>query len=140
MKAFKIVLSFVVLTFLVACDEDSPSKEEKFIRKLRFTWSLEGVTVDGKNVTNSFPNLTLTVDKKKTYTVANPVSPIWAASGTFEFEKVPNSDLFNIIRDDGIHITVTELTETTLKYKLTYVASGGRTKSVSGDYEFSMSK
>lgn len=145
MKTYKIILSLVLMagiTLFSACggDPEEPSKEKQFLNKLSITWNLESATVGGKDVTESFPGLSLSVSADKTYSVTNPVSPIWTASGIFTLEEVPNSDLFNIIRDDGTIITVTELTETTLKYKFPYTAPHGRIKGVSGEYEFVMIK
>jgi len=144
MKTYKIILSLVLIagiTLFSACDDpEDPSKEKQFLNKLSITWNLESATVGGKDVTESFPGLSLSVSADKTYYVANPVSPIWAASGTFTLEKVSGSDLFNIVRDDGTIITVTELTENTLKYKFPYTAPDGRVNGVSGEYEFVMIK
>ncbi len=144
MKPYKVLLSLFLVAgmlFIAACDgSDGPSKEQKFIQQLSFSWKVDRVMLGGKDVTRSFNSLNLVVNSDKTYSVTNPVSPIWPAEGTFELEEVSNSDLFNFLRDDGVVISVTELTSSTLKFTLPYVASGARTNGISGDYEFSMTR
>jgi hypothetical protein len=143
MKIYKILLSLVLIAgipFFSACDPEDPSKEKQFLNKLSITWNMKSATLGWKDVTKSFHGLSLSINADQTYSATNPVPPIWTASGVFTLEEVPNSDLFNIIRDDGTIITVTELTETTLKYKFPYVAPGGRIKGISGEYEFVMIK
>lgn len=144
MKTYKITLSFFVLlgiTLIAACDgPESPSKEQQFLNQLTFSWTLHSASVGGKDVTSSFPGLNLSISSDRSYTVVNAVAPIWPESGTFTLEPVDNSDLFNIVRDDGAVITVIELSETVLKYTMPYTSAGGRTKSVSGNYEFVMTR
>jgi hypothetical protein len=123
-----------------ACDgSDDPTEEQLFLKRLEGRWTLTtgSVKVDGRDVTNSFAGMEITFSSDKTYVVANPVSPIWPATGAFTLERV-SSDLFNILRDDQILITVEALTSSTVTMSFHYTSPNGRTKEVSGEYVFVM--
>ena len=139
-----LLLALVVgIVFIQSCDSESgPSEEQLFLDKLKGTWTLTTghATLDGKDVTNSFPGMEISFAADKNYTVTHPVSPIWPASGTFRLEKSGSSGLFNIIRSDDILITVSDLAASTVTLKFQYTSAGGRSKSVSGQYEFVMNR
>lgn len=143
MKINRMMLMIAVLAIgiLVGCDDEAPSKEEVFLKDLNGAWTLSAgrVTTGGKDVTNAFKGMEITFTTGKTYTVTNPLTPIWPASGTFSLETGSN-DLFDIRRDDNVLITVTELTATTVTLQLQYAAPAGRSNSVSGQYTFMMTK
>ena len=146
MKALRNILLLAVvvgIVFIQSCDNESgPSEEQLFLDKLKGTWTLTTghVALDGKDVTNSFAGMEINFAADKSYTVTHAVSPIWPASGTFRLEKSGSAGLFNIIRSDDILITVTDLTASTVTLKFQYTSSSGRSKSVSGQYEFVMNK
>src|SRR5687767_8045656 len=88
------------LVLFSACNgSDDPTEEQLFLKKLDGHWTLAtgSVSVDGRDVTNSFAGMEITFASDKTYTVLNPVSPIWSSNGTFTLERV-SPELFNIRR------------------------------------------
>jgi hypothetical protein len=146
MKALRNILMLAVvvgIVFIQSCDNESgPSEEQLFLDKLKGTWTLTTghVRLDGKDVTNSFAGMEISFGADKSYAVANAVSPIWPESGTFRLEKSGSAGLFNIIRSDDILITVSDLAASTVTLKFQYTSASGRSKSLSGQYEFVMNR
>src|SRR4051812_19038514 len=101
----------VVATVLAGCskEDNDPSAEDLFLQNLSGEWTLgDGVvTLDDVSVTDFFEGMEITFTDKKTYAVTGGIGPIWPAQGTFKLEQ-GNTDLFNLRRDDGVLITITE--------------------------------
>ena len=140
------IIRFYTVTFIAAltavtiggCSDEKPgpTPEELFHEKISHSWQVERVTVDGRDVTNAFPNMRLTIGSDYTYTTTNGAAPIWKASGTFQLKETVSSELFDLLRDDGTTINVTELTSTNWKLKFTYTSPATRSQSIGGQYEF----
>jgi hypothetical protein len=136
------VVSIIAIVTFCSCDgNDGPTAQDLFLKKLGQTWKCTTghVSVDGRDVTRSFSGMEITFTTDKTYTVANSVAPIWPAQGTFTLQPGDNG-LFNILRDDGVLITVSELTDSSITFHLQHTSNGGRVKSISGAYEFLMKR
>jgi hypothetical protein len=120
------------------CDNDNekPGPEKQYLQKLSFTWGLQQAKANGVDVTQAFSGLTLTVKGDKTFIVATPVDPIWPASGTFTLRQVSGSEDYDIVRNDGVEIHVSELSTLQLKLQMQYQPPHGRVSSVGGQYEF----
>jgi hypothetical protein len=142
MKKLLIVSALLVLAMFKfsGCDSDDskpePDPEKEYLEQLSFTWHLQQVKVDGVDVTSAFNQLALTLKGDRTFTVTNPVAPIWPADGTFVLEEISGSGDYMIVRSDGVEIKVNELSTTTLRLQLQFEPIGGRVSSVGGQYEF----
>ncbi len=135
-RGASVLVAFSIL-FLAACKSDDPQPEPVRILELLTanTWTVEAVTVDEMDQTNLFTGLTLSFTNT-TYSTTNG-GAVWPASGTWEFA---DASAKTIVRDDGLQITISEVTSTSLRLALTWSTStlgSGRTASVPGDHEFS---
>jgi hypothetical protein len=142
MKKLLIVSALLVLAMFKfsGCDSDDskpePDPEKEYLEQLSFTWHLQQAKIDGTDVTLAFKDLSLTLKSDKTFTVTNPVAPIWPADGTFVLQEISGAADYKIVRSDGMDIYVTELSATTLRLELQYQPIGGRMSSVGGEYQF----
>jgi hypothetical protein len=140
MKNINIAASLFViigLLFLTSCKKDDPEPETARIQKILAanSWVIQTVTVNEVDQTNLFTGLTLSFTKTNYSTTNGGV--VWPASGTWEFV---DETAKTIVRNDGLQITINEVTNTSLKLSLTWSTTtlgGGRTASVAGDHEFS---
>lgn len=137
---FKALLGMLLVIFMISCKEDEPTAEEIFLGKISHRWTGSSILADDVPVNGAFADFELTLNKNKTYATLNGNSPIWPASGTFTAKAVSTTTGFNLLRDDGTEIEVSELTDSKLVLKFHYDASGGRRKSVTGNYTFELEK
>jgi len=94
-----------------------------------------GIIKDGFDVTDQFTDFKLTVGNK-TYNVANGLSHVWPTSGTWDFQ---NNNPNLILRDGATGIAVAFSGATlTLSFTADGSASGGKVRSVSGEYQFNL--
>jgi hypothetical protein len=131
------ILMLGSILFIQACGgEDEPSAEAVFLQQLAGTWQIARADLDGKDVTNSFPGMLVTINEDKSFTVANAVPPMWKASNTFTLTGTATS--FQINRGDGLTISVNQVTASRLILEFQYDADamGGRTGSVTGQFTF----
>lgn len=140
MKIFKanIALIFLLITCLYSSGckkEDDPTPTELAFAKLKAkTWAVNTVTVDNTDHSDLFPGLSLTFSDK-TFSASNG-NLVWPATGTWEFNDAEGT---SILRDDGLVITIVELTESSLVLALdwdTIVFEPGRSRSVAGRHVF----
>ncbi|MBT1701601.1 hypothetical protein KK083_32225 [Fulvivirgaceae bacterium PWU4] len=137
------VLALLTINLLITgCDNDNekPGPEKQFLQKLSFTWHLQQARVNGVDVTRAFNGPILTIKGNKTFTVAPPVDPIWPASGSFTLREVSGSQDYDIVRNDGVELHVSELSASQLKLQMQYQPPHGRVSSVGGQYEFVFSR
>lgn len=141
MKSILTTGFLLAMIFMIAsCSEDDkPTKEEAFLQDLSGTWQVDGVTLDGADVTEEFESMAITFKKDQTYTVQNPVGNIWDASGTFTLEE-SSGENFNLLRDDEALVTVNQLNETTLTLSMQFESAPGRTRGLAGEYVFEMKR
>jgi hypothetical protein len=129
--------SIIALLLLAACGGDDPKPSAVEIVQQRLTsatWLLETVTVDGSNQTELYEGLTLTFTKSG-YTSTGG-EPVWQASGLWSFT---DETALNILRDDGVNLTIVTLTDATLSIKLIWndtTLGTGRSSSIAGEYVF----
>ena len=144
-KKINYIAVVLVISGLVAvssCTSPStPGPDEQFTTKISRTYGSGTVKLDGKDVTSVFIGFTIKFNSDMTYAVAN--SPLKAsvlkAAGTFAPQlKAGSTDQFDVLLDGQTLLTVTEATETTLKFTLQYNGSGSRTSSISGNYVFAL--
>jgi len=118
-----------------------PEPEEVFDNKVSKTWIVGSVIEDGKDVTDTFTNFSLTFTSDKKYTsMNNPLKAgTFAESGTFEpLASAGSPDLFDVQLDNTTTLAVSALSETQLKFTLQYKGTGARTSSISGNYLFTL--
>lgn len=131
------------LTHLSSCDKEDvveETGEEVFLKEITGDWSVATVILDGKDVSQSFPGLKIAIADSKQVTVTNAVPPIWNGTGTFTLEPVGNS--FQLKRNDGVVMTLTQPSASKMILKFLYDADalGGRIKSVTGEFTFEFTK
>jgi len=136
-----------ILTQLSSCGGDGGgdptptpvSKQDEVKAKLTSpTWKMVSVSVDGTDKTSLYKDLSL----KFTATGFTSTSggAIWPASGTWSFTS---AEATAIKRDDGLEVTLQEVTDTSLKLALTWsktTIGPGRAESVNGKHVFSFGK
>jgi hypothetical protein len=135
MNILGLALSLVAIS---SCDnaDTTPTEEQLTLQKLSKNWTLVSAEVDDQDVSEWFTNMKMSYTEAKTFTVQNPVPPIWVASGTFQLEKTGSN--YSIIRSDGVEMAVTNLTDTNVTVQFGYTAlPGARANSISGLYSFS---
>ncbi|HNP19225.1 MAG TPA: hypothetical protein PKL31_12370 [Fulvivirga sp.] len=142
------ILKYSLLTFLVvwvatftSCKDDSDPTVSETDQQLTAimnngsNWVLSsgGVMKDDFDVTDQFVGFKLTIGNK-TYSTVNGLSPVWEASGTWDFI---NNNPNQILRDGDTEITVNLSTSAlTLTFSADAVRNGGRVEAVSGEYQF----
>jgi len=133
------VVLMVMLSGLMSCDDDEPTAQETATNLLTSsTWKIKTVSVDATDRTSVYPGLALTFTATG-YTTTNG-GVIWPASGTWSFK---DQTATVITRNDGLEITIQELTETSLKLSFNWTKTtlgSGRVQSVSGLHILTFSK
>jgi hypothetical protein len=161
MKKLNYILSAAVLVFMLAIiscggsDDPGVPADDQIGAKLTSTWNATSV-IFGTNQdrTTDYSGFKLTLGYNAetnagTYSITGGPSDgtrPFATSGTWTFQGTisdPAVPSFNIVRDDTLLITVSELTATTLQ--LTFVFDGGthstsKTEAVDGTWVFDFSK
>lgn len=138
MKNHKSIFYTILLAaaLFAGCKGDDPQPETQRVQKLLSsgTWQTDQVWVDETDQTSFFTGLTLSFTKD-TYSTTNGKA-VWPASGTWEFA---DDSADKIIRDDGIEVTVLEVTKTSLKLSLTNptrVIGSAKANGLAGAHEF----
>ena len=147
MKNLKYILYIIglgALIYLSGCKDDSseaaPSETDQQLTTLmnngtNWILSSSGVKKDGYDVTDQFTGFTLNIGNK-TYATTNGLSPVWPEMGTWDFQ---DNNPGIITRDDGAIIIVSVSSgNLTLTFTADAVPTGGRVKSVSGEYQFNL--
>lgn len=154
LRMLSVLVAIVMGLSLTNCDEESgggASEEETQLGKLTGAWNISSVTLDGTPRTTDFPGLVLTISGTfnapgGTYaysfagTRPNP-SP-WPASGTWQFDANPNSQIVRL--DDGQKINYSlGSSNAQLTMEFNYQGSGfpgSRVEEVGGNWQFVFTK
>jgi hypothetical protein len=135
-----ILFSFLLLMTFSTCGKGEVRAlsvgEKNFINALSKEWRLAKVTWDNVDVTKVFSTLALTVEPDHRFQVHNAIPPIWPTRGEFEIEEGASAGLYNLRRDDGTLIIITELSPSMLALKFYLSDSEDRGSTVTGVYEF----
>lgn len=138
MKKYNSIFYTILMAaaLFTGCKGDDPQPETQRVIKLLSsgTWQIDQVWVDETDQTSFFTGLTLSFTKD-TYVTTNGKG-VWPATGTWEFA---NDSADKIIRDDGIEVTVLEVTKTSLKLSLTnptIVIGSAKANGLAGAHEF----
>jgi hypothetical protein len=131
-----LLLLFSFQLFFTSCKKDDPDPLAQRINDLTTTWKLKSVKNDNVDVTQQYNGFTLTINGQN-YTTTNGGNP-WPDAGTYE---IVVEDLSTIRRSDGTNITIDSITgdELILSFKFNTLA-GGRTKGVTGNFTFSLTR
>ena len=136
-----LVLAAIVVLFQISsCSSEKvdPTKDN-FLNNVSRSWTVNNVQLDSKDVTNAFPGMVISFAKDGKFTTTNPVGNLWPASGTFTLQASTIQNLFDLTRNDGALVTVTQISSSALQFKMTFAtAPGGRVSSVAGNYTFNM--
>lgn len=136
------VASVLALTLsLDSCKSDdlSPSTKESAAKLLTSaSWKVQSVTIDGIDKTSVFSGLILSFTTSS-FTAING-DPVWPASGTWNFL---DEEAKIIERNDGLEITVSEISENKLGLTLDWSKTTfetGRNLSMKGVHKFNFGK
>jgi hypothetical protein len=151
MKSFKVLFLVIVAVFFVSLsgckkpEPTPPTPEEEQLEKLKQTWKIEKVTLDGAVKTTDYTAFTLLISgtagaSSFSYTASGrPATSPWPASGTWIFGADPLSD---IIRDptstaDKLDMKYS-VTDTQLQISFNFAGTGynARTSIVKGAWVF----
>ena len=135
-----IVLALSSLLLVNSCKKSNdPSPSDITSQQLTSaTWKVSTVTVDGTDQTALFSTMTLKFTATG-YATTNG-GAVWPATGTWAFV---NEDATTIKRDDGVEVTLTDVSEAGFKMTLIWskmTLGSGRVSSVAGTHVFSMVK
>ncbi len=140
--AFLLITMTAALVHLTGCGGSDPaplSKQEEVTAKLTAaTWKVQNVMVGGIDKSSVYQGLNLKFTDAG-FTSTNGAA-VWPASGNWLFSDV---NATAIIRNDGLTVTLQEVTDTSLKLALTWnktTIGSGRVESVSGQHVFSFGK
>lgn len=129
----------ILLSVLAGCGDSSPSAIEVTSNQLRANqWRISSVMVDATDQTALFTNMTLSFTATD-YTTTNGKA-VWPASGTWAFSDDSGK---KIKRSDNVEVSITEITDTTLKLSLNWATGTfgpGRVSSIAGNHVFSFVK
>lgn len=162
MKSLNYLLSAAVLVFLLAnasCkSDDDPGvpAADQVGAKFTATWNATSVTFGSpvQDRTSDYGDFKLTIGytagtNAGTYSITggpqgSGIVP-FAGDGTWNFQNeiTDVSTSFNIVRNDGLVITVSSLTDTNLQLSFVFddgVHSSSRTEAVDGTWTFDFSK
>jgi hypothetical protein len=103
---------------------------------------VSAVSVDGKDVTSTFAGFTFMLKSDKSYTTTNnPLHGVFGTAGVYDVKSnasTATNGLFDLLLDNSVTLTVTELTSTELKFGFAYTGSNARVTGVSGNYQITM--
>jgi hypothetical protein len=138
-KLIVLSLTMIGMTLFASCGGDDDPSEEVRVHQLLTSgsWKLESVTVDGVNK-NLYGGLSLTFTS--TGFTSSGGEPVWPSGGIWTFVV---GSAKSIARDDGVVVTIDEVTEATLILSLTWTENtlgSGRIQSVEGEHVFVMTK
>lgn len=128
------------LLFMQGCKKDSAQPESERVKALlkSNTWKMQSVQVDNVDKTSVYAGFTLSFTDVNYSTTKG--GGVWPASGTWTFVDDTGK---KIKRNDNLEVTITEISNTSLKLSLSWAAGTlgpGRTESVAGNHVFSFVK
>jgi hypothetical protein len=141
-KMIQYIFVFLMLSIVMMACKDDPTPEEQFLKRISAQWdaSTTGVTLDDVAVNGAFSGFSLTLTDQSAFTTVNGNAPVWPASGSFTLKRTSTTVGFNLVRNDGVEITIDQLTDTKMVLKFQYQGKASRTVSVSGNYVFDLIK
>ncbi|HLT72178.1 MAG TPA: hypothetical protein VKZ75_05975 [Cyclobacteriaceae bacterium] len=154
LRMLSVLVTLGIIVSLTGCDEDSgggTSEEQAQLDKLTDTWNISSAKLDGTDRTADFPGLVLTISGTYnapggtyafSFTGTRPNPSPWPASGTWQFDANPNSQIVRL--DDGQKINYTlGSSNTQLTMEFNYQGAGfpgSRIEEVGGNWQFVFTK
>lgn len=144
MKTLKYTLMSILFIGLITssgCKNDSdaePSETDLQLTALmnngaNWVLSSNGVIKDGFDVTDQFNGFHLNIGNK-VYSTVNGLTPVWETTGVWDFQ---NNNPNLLIRDGVILVNVSiSGGNLILTFNADAVPAGGRTESITGEYQF----
>jgi hypothetical protein len=140
---FLTILNVVGLLYVSGCggggDPAPPKTESQKATEImtQGTWTMQSVSVDGADKTSIYAGLKITFTS--TGFSASNGGGVWPNMGTWQFTDNTGKTMK---RDDGLTITLTELTDKKMVLTLTWreTTLGGRESSVEGSHVFTFGK
>lgn len=137
-------LSLIAIALLTSCKgSDSPSPQpdpqQEMIDALTKTWTVTEVTLDDVSVTGEWNNFSIQLMNDKTYSTTSTTNEqklVWPIIGSYTFPDTNNPNM--ITRDDGVEITLSNVTETSATLSFRISNRGGRTDGLIGEWVFMM--
>lgn len=139
----RLSILYSILGFLltVGCSNNKPTLSSVDITTKQLinvgAWKVSGVSEDGVDKTAQYVNFTLTFTATSYSTTHG--TPVWPTSGTWKFDDATAK---SFSRDDGIDVTIENITESSLRlsFKWNQTTLGGKLSSISGKIVFSLTK
>lgn len=131
-------LTVGVMLALASCSDKNETAPDVQALLTGSAWKMKTVTVDGVNKNDLFTNLSVTFTAAG-FTAQNG-EPVWPASGTWTFSS---GDQRTMVRNDGIEVSVAEISERELTLKLVWsktTLGSGRVASIQGNHVFVFGK
>lgn len=128
-----IILSLITVAVAIGCsnsDDKDPLDDVKS-GLCSSEWHIHYVELDDEEYTDLYEGLTLQFNEDNTYTVINPVEPVWSEGGIYELRNTST-----IILDGTREVTVEELSDETLILSFNYSSTEIILSSVGGRYTF----
>ena len=124
------------ILFIVACDSSTgpTAKEEATTLLTSSAWKMQSVSVDGTDQSTVYAGLAITFTATGFSTTKG--GPVWPATGSWTFK---DDTAKSIVRNDGIEVSLIEVTTSKLVLKLTWAKTTigpGRAASVGGQNTF----
>lgn len=138
--AFLSIALAIFTVQLSGCDSAEPQSEVQKATEFLTSgsWLVETVTVGGVPATNTYKDLSITFSGASFQSVNG--DPIWPATGTWSFS---DDTAKKIVRNDGIELTVVELTSSVFSFEMVWsktTLGTGRTNSLTGRHVFTFRK
>lgn len=135
-RQYLIILA--VIAGLTGCDDSEPDTFDKKTLLTAGTWTINTVTVDGVNQDELFTNFTISFTE--TAFTSTSGGALWPLYGRWAFT---DSDQNHFTRDDGIQVTIENISQKELTLTLTWsktTLGKERTASIQGNYVFTFRK
>lgn len=137
-----LLFSLSALVFNCSDDDNGEPLTAQYVKKLAGEWKVETVTFDGaiqEGYSDFILRITASGDKALYVVAGSPERTPWLLSGTLTPDKDNPEEL--LVREDDVNISYTvSSTELVMDFAYTDVTTGGRSKSVSGDWKFTFKK
>jgi len=135
------LMGIVALTSCGKKDTPAPQVDptQAIIDGLSKTWNVNTVTLDNAAVTGDWTGFELQFSGSQGYTATNLSVEsvlVWPVSGSYTF---PNANNPNVVeRNDGVQITISNLSTTTATLTFNIAGRNGRTEGLIGKWVFEM--
>ena len=143
-KNITILAVIAVIATLSACGgDDTPTPvtdpTTEVIKALGKSWTATSVSLDDADVTGDWAGFALTFLQSQGYSATNLSAEsilVWPVSGSYTFPNANNAN--QILRNDGVQMTLSNVTETSATLSFRITGRTGRTDGLIGEWVFVM--